>query len=462
MAEPATRTGISRRLVILMAVAGGASVANLYYAQPLLEVIAQSLGVSIEAAGLIVTFTQVGYLFGIVALVPLGDMVERRRYVPRVLVVAAVALTCTALAPSLPVIAIALVVVGVTSVGAQLLIPFAATLARDDERGTVMGIVMSGVLLGVLLARTVSGLLAELGGWRLVYGCAAVLMLTLAVVLSRSLPLHPPSDLDRLPPVVRLGRPARALRAASATPDAALVPRLRGLHDPLDVADVPARDPPFDYSEGAIGLFGLLGIGGAIAAQVAGRSSTAATCTCRRAPSSRRSSRAGGSWRWGGPTSLALGAGIVLLDLGVQGANITSQTMIYAVRPEARSRMTTGYMTAVFLGAATGSALSGSSTTPTAGRACAPWARRSPSWRWASSPRSRRPAPATARRAIAGVRPLSGPHRPATSPDEDAPGADSSMCRSSAQREIDPSSPACEPPSPSPPPCAGAGPRRPR
>jgi len=126
-----------------MAIAGGASVANLYYAQPLLDVIAHSLGVSIEAAGLIVTFTQLGYLFGIVALVPLGDMVERRRYVPRVLVVAAVALTCTAAAPSLPVIAIALVVVGVTSVGAQLLIPFAATLARDDERGTVMGIVMS-------------------------------------------------------------------------------------------------------------------------------------------------------------------------------------------------------------------------------------------------------------------------------------------------------------------------------
>jgi len=96
---------------------------------------------------------QLGYLFGIVALVPLGDMVERRRYVPRVLVVAALALTCTAVAPSLPVIAIALVVVGVTSVGAQLLIPFAATLARDDERGTVMGIVMSGVLLGVLIKR---------------------------------------------------------------------------------------------------------------------------------------------------------------------------------------------------------------------------------------------------------------------------------------------------------------------
>jgi predicted MFS family arabinose efflux permease len=332
-----------------MAVAGGASVANLYYAQPLLDVIARSLGVSIEAAGLIVTFTQLGYLVGIVALVPLGDMVERRRYVPRVLVVAAVALTCTALAPSLPVIAIALVVVGVTSVGAQLLIPFAATLARDDERGTVMGIVMSGVLLGVLLARTVSGLLAELGGWRVVYGCAAVLMLTLAVVLSRSLPLHPPSAWIGYRPL--FGSVARLVRSEPLL-------RRRMLLSFLGFANFTIlwtsltfllSDPPFDYSEGTIGLFGLLGIGGAIAAQVAGKVIdrgyvhvlTGIALILTQAE---------------GALAVLL-IGMVLFDLSQQSSLVCHQNVVLNVTNEARGRATTAQVSSAFVGGAIGSAV---------------------------------------------------------------------------------------------------------
>ncbi len=312
---------------------------------------------SIEAAGLIVTFTQVGYLFGIVALVPLGDMVERRRYVPRVLVVAAVALTCTALAPSLPVIAIALVVVGVTSVGAQLLIPFAATLARDDERGTVMGIVMSGVLLGVLLARTVSGLLAELGGWRLVYGCAAVLMLTLAVVLSRSLPLHPPSAWIGYRPL--FGSVARLVRSEPLL-------RRRMLLSFLGFANFTIlwtsltfllSDPPFDYSEGTIGLFGLLGIGGAIAAQVAGKvidrgyvhvlTGIALTgiLVARLILTQAEGALA------------VLLIGMVLFDLSQQSSLVCHQNVVLNVTNEARGRATTAQVSSAFVGGAIGSAI---------------------------------------------------------------------------------------------------------
>jgi predicted MFS family arabinose efflux permease len=340
-----------------MAIAGGASVANLYYAQPLLDVIAHSLGVSIEAAGLIVTFTQLGYLLGIVALVPLGDMVERRRYVPRVLVVAAVALTCTAAAPSLPVIAIALVVVGVTSVGAQLLIPFAATLARDDERGTVMGIVMSGVLLGVLLARTVSGLLAELGGWRLVYGCAAVLMLTLAVVLSRSLPWHAPSAWIGYRPL--FGSVTRLVRSEPLL-------RRRMLLSFLGFANFTIlwtsltfllSDPPFDYSEGTIGLFGLLGIGGAIAAQVAGKiidrgyvhvlTGIALTgiLVARLILTQAEDALA------------VLLIGMVLFDLSQQSSLVCHQNVVLNVTSEARGRATTAQVSSAFVGGAIGSAI---------------------------------------------------------------------------------------------------------
>jgi predicted MFS family arabinose efflux permease len=351
-----TQQRVSRRLVVLMAVAGGASVANLYYAQPLLDVIADSLGVTKETAGLIVTFTQLGYLGGILALVPLGDMVERRRYVPRVLLVAAVALAATAAAPSLPAIAVALVVVGVTSVGAQLLIPFAATLARDDERGTVMGIVMSGVLLGVLLARTVSGVVAELGGWRLVFGLAAVLMLTLAAVLSRALPWHAPSE--------RTGyRGLLGSVALLVTTEPLL--RRRMLLSFLGFANLTIlwtsltfllSDPPFGYGEGTIGLFGLLGIGGAIAAQVAGKiidrglvhllTGIALTgILVARLVLTQADDSLG-----------ILLAGMVLFDISQQSSLICHQNVVLNLRNEARGRATTAQVSSAFVGGAIGSA----------------------------------------------------------------------------------------------------------
>jgi predicted MFS family arabinose efflux permease len=351
-----TRERVSRRLVVLMAIAGGASVANLYYAQPLLDVIAQSLGVRTETAGLIVTFTQIGYLGGILALVPVGDMVERRRFVPRVLLVAAVALTATAAAPSLPAIAVALVVVGVTSVGAQLLIPFAASLARDDERGTVMGIVMSGVLLGVLLARTVSGLIAQAGGWRLVFAIAAGLMLTLALVLSRALPWHAPSRWTGYGSL--WGSIARLVRSEPLL-------RRRMLLSFLGFANFTIlwtsltfllSDPPFGYQEGTIGLFGLLGVAGATAAQLAGKVidrglvhvltgiALAGILVARLILTQADDSL----------TVLLLG--MVLFDVCQQSSLVCHQNVVLEVRNEARGRATTAQVSSAFVGGTIGSA----------------------------------------------------------------------------------------------------------
>src|SRR3954447_8875024 len=186
---------MSGRLVALLAVACGGTVANLYYAQPLLDTIAHELDVSSGTAGLLVTATQAGYVAGLLFLVPLGDLLQRRTLVSRLLALDALALAMAAAAPAFGVLAAALAVVGISSCAAQILVPFASTLAGEKERGRVVGQVMSGLLLGILLARTVSGVVAEIGGWRAIYALAAVAMLVLAVVLRRALPLsEPPSD----------------------------------------------------------------------------------------------------------------------------------------------------------------------------------------------------------------------------------------------------------------------------
>jgi predicted MFS family arabinose efflux permease len=360
-AEPGPAAGsaggqLSRPLVLLLAVACGAAVANLYYAQPLLGTIASGLGVSSGTTALLVTASQVGYAAGLVLIVPLGDLVNRRRLVSGMLVVTAVGLAGAALAPSLAGLAIALAVVGTTSVVAQILVPFASSLAGEDERGRVVGMVMSGLLIGILLARTFSGLVAQLGGWRLVYGLAAAATVVLAAALRRALP-----DVAPLP------GPAygRLLRSVGTLIAGEPLLRRRMVYGALGMAGFTVvwtslalllSRPPFSYDSAVIGLFGLAGLAGAGSAQFAGR-----------AADSGGARRATGFFLgaillgWG---FLALGrasvpgliAGLVVLDLGVQGQHILNQTLIYELRPEARSRLTTAYMGGNFFAGALASA----------------------------------------------------------------------------------------------------------
>ena len=159
---------MTRTLTLLFAVAGGAAVGNLYYVQPLLAVIATSLHVSSATAGLLVTATQVGYAVGIAAIVPLGDVRNRRRLVPLMMSVSALALALCAAAPTFAVLAVAMVLVGVTTVSGQILTPFAGDLTDDSDRGRVLGIVVSGLLTGILGARIIGGLIAGAAGWRTV------------------------------------------------------------------------------------------------------------------------------------------------------------------------------------------------------------------------------------------------------------------------------------------------------
>jgi predicted MFS family arabinose efflux permease len=348
---------LSRSLVLLMAVACGAAVANIYYAQPLLSTIAHDFSVSDGTAGLMVTASQVGYAAGLVLLVPLGDLLERRRLITRIMLVTALALAATAASPSFILLAAALLVVGLTSVVAQILVPMASMLAAENERGRVVGHVMSGLLVGILVARTASGLIAQAGGWRLVFAVSAGLMLVLCAVLRAALPEVKPTTTLSYPALLRsVGR----LVAEQPTL------RVRMLYGVLGMGQFSVlwttiafllAGSPYHYGDATIGLFGLVGLAGALAAQAAGRLADRG-----------RHHRSTGSffltmavsWVLIGMGSTSLGAlivGIAILDLGIQGAQITNQSVIYRLVPDARSRLTTAYMTAVFASAAVSSAL---------------------------------------------------------------------------------------------------------
>jgi predicted MFS family arabinose efflux permease len=355
--RPSEQAKLPSSLVLLMAVACGAAVANIYYAQPLLSTIAHDFSVSDGTAGLLVTASQVGYAAGLVLLVPLGDLIERRRLITGILLITALALAATAAAPNLTLLAAALLVVGVTSVVAQILVPLASALAAESERGRVVGKVMSGLLVGILVARTASGLLSELGGWRLVFGVSAGMMLVLSLVLHLRLP--------RVRPTTDLSYPA-LLRSVGELVLEQPTLRVRMAYGALQMGQFSVlwttiafllAGHPYNYSDATIGLFGLVGLAGALAAQVAGRM----------ADRGRHHLSTGLffatmliSWAAiaAGKTSLtALIIGIAALDLGVQGAQITSQSVIYKLDPDARSRLTTAYMTTVFASAAVSSAL---------------------------------------------------------------------------------------------------------
>jgi len=183
-----TTQGLSPALILLMSVATGLAVASNYYAQPLLETIARNFSLSASSAGFIVTAAQLGYAVGLLFLVPLGDMFERRAMIVSMTLLAAGGMLITASSQSLSMMILGTALTGLFSVVAQILVPLAATLASPEKRGKVVGTIMSGLLLGILLARTVAGLLAGIGGWRTVYWVASVLMVVMALALWRGLP----------------------------------------------------------------------------------------------------------------------------------------------------------------------------------------------------------------------------------------------------------------------------------
>jgi predicted MFS family arabinose efflux permease len=343
-----------------MAVATGAIVANLYYAQPLLHQIAKSFSVGSAATSLVVTATQVGYAAGLVTVVPLGDLHPRRILVMVVFLVAAGGLVVCATAPSLWLFEVASAATGAASVAGQIMVPFAADLASPERRGRVVARVMTGLLLGILLARTLSGIVAQLAGWRAIYWLSAGMMVVFAFVLRAVLPPEQ-AERERVPYFQLVSSALRLLVDYPAL-------RRRGWYGATCFAGFSVlwtslafvlSAPPYDYSNLVIGLFGLAGVAGVGAANVAGRLADGD----RRRPATLVAAvlvAVSFALLAGGRRELALLVlGIVVLDAGVQGMQIVNQSVIYELVPAARSRVNSAYMTCYFAGGAIGSFATG-------------------------------------------------------------------------------------------------------
>ncbi|WP_312952239.1 MFS transporter [Superficieibacter sp.] len=353
-----TTPGLSPTLIVLMSVATGLAVASNYYVQPLLDTIARAFTLTPGQAGFIVTAAQLGYAAGLLFLVPLGDMFERRRLIVSMTLLAAIGMLITASSQSVAIMILGTALTGLFSVVAQILVPLAATLAAPEKRGKVVGTIMSGLLLGILLARTVAGLLAGLGGWRTVYWVAAALMVLMALALWRGLPKVKQENHLNYPQI--LGSVFTLFLRNKLLRTRALLGCLTFANFSILWTSMAflLASPPFNYSEGVIGLFGLAGAAGALGARPAGGLADKGKSHLTTTAGLILLLLSWGAIWFGHASVIALIIGILVLDLTVQGVHITNQSVIYRVHPDARNRLTAGYMTSYFIGGAAGSLIS--------------------------------------------------------------------------------------------------------
>jgi predicted MFS family arabinose efflux permease len=354
---------ITPGMTLLLATACGMIVANLYYAQTLVGPISRATGLPAQLAGLIVTLTQVGYALGLLFLVPLGDLLENRRLVVTALACSAVALLAASLSTNGAVFLTAALAIGLSSVAAQVLVPFAAHLSREATRGATVGKVVSGLLLGIMLARPVASLIADHANWHVVFAGAAVLMAGLAVVLFKNLPQRRPHAPMPYPQLIGslwhllMGTPVlrrRALYQAGLFGSFSLF---------WTVAPLELTSPEFGLSQTGVAIFALVGMAGAIASPVAGRLADS------------------GHTLFATAAALLLGivgyalllistsphvvslailvAASIILDMAVAASLVLGQRALFALAPEIRSRLNGLFFALTFAGGALGSALGG-------------------------------------------------------------------------------------------------------
>jgi predicted MFS family arabinose efflux permease len=358
--DPAIRTpALGRAIVALFATACGLSVACITFAEPLLDSIADEFGISHAAIGTVTTVTQLGYGTGLLLLVPLGDLVDRRRLIVAHMILASAALLVVAQAPTARVLFVAFAAVGLFAVATQILVAHAALLAGPAERGRVVGLVTSGVITGILIARAISGTLADLLGWRAVYLVASGAMFMVAMMLLASMPSGPR-------PAVELTYP-KLIRSLGTLFVEVPILRVRAVLACLAFASntilwtplvLPLIGEPFSLTRMEVGLFGLAGIAGAIGAAAAGRLADRGY--------GQRITAVGlflmiAAWI---PISLMhatlglLALGALAISFGLQAVHVSNQSLITMTRPDARSRLVAGYMIFYSIGSALGAVAS--------------------------------------------------------------------------------------------------------
>lgn len=355
-AESGNRMPLTRYVTLLFAIACGMSVANIYFAQPLLDELSNEFNMDYSIIGILITVTQIFYALGLLLLVPLGDLLNQRRLIIGQMAISMAALVIVGTASSGTMLFAGLALVGLLAVVTQTIVAFVATIAAPAERGRAVGMVTSGIVIGILLARTISGVLKDLAGWRSVYLVSAALMLLMVYALYKVLPnverkvkTLPYSQL--LKSVLMLFLQERLLRIRAVL--AMLIfTAFSILWTPLVL---PLSAPPLSLSHSAIGAFGLVGVVGALAAAKAGK-------LADRGYGQRTTGIALSllllSWlpiSYTEQSLFALVIGIILLDLAVQAVHVTNQSMIFVLHPQARSRMVAGYMIFYSIGSAAGS-----------------------------------------------------------------------------------------------------------
>lgn len=343
--------------LLLMATACGLCAGANYFNQPLLHSIAIDLGISEARASLTVTMAQVSYALGLLLLVPLGDMLERRRLVLGLMLLAALGMLASGMAHSFTLLAAGTLMTGLFSVAAQVLVPMAASFAAPGASGRAVGLVMSGLLIGILASRSVAGVLSDLGGWNAVYWVGALATAGVALLLRRALPLAQPAQRIGYGAVMR-----SLLTLAREQPRL----RSRALIGGMGFATVSVlfstmalllAGPGYGFGDAQIGLIGLVGVAGALMANMAGRLADRGL--------EQRTTLAGGLLMLAGWGALWLGgtslwwflAGLLIVDAALQAVHISNQNVIYALAPSARSRINAVYMTGYFIGASLGSAV---------------------------------------------------------------------------------------------------------
>jgi len=357
--ETAELQPLSGTLITLMSIAIGVIVANLYYLQPLLHQLTKDFRVSESKATLLLVLIQAGYAAGLAFVVPLGDLIPRRRLAVLIFVLASVVVFAGAAAHSFVLFAALTFFIGLASCGGQVILPLGADMANPAQRGRVIGRLMTGLLMGLLLSRSVSGIIAQAAGWRTVYVAAGVALALMAIMLFRVLPNEP----------VRTPVPYHRLLAGTLGMFVTLpMLRRRSLYGLLIFAAFSAlwttlafhlSAAPFHYDNLVIGLFGLFGAAGVLAANVAGRNADKQR--------SHLTTIVGGALillsfvvlYFGRNVVVLLALGIIMLDAGMQGLQITNQSIIYSLAPDARSRINSAYMVCAFIGAALGSLAAG-------------------------------------------------------------------------------------------------------
>jgi predicted MFS family arabinose efflux permease len=342
-----------------MAVTCGLVVANIYYNQPLLAAIGRTFHKTDSGASLAATATQIGYTLGMLLVVPLGDMLERKRLMLLMLLGAAGAMALAAWAPTFGLLAAASVLIGILSAVPQLLVPMAAHLAPEAERGRIVGRVMSGLLIGILLSRTVSGYVGLHLGWRAMFEIGAGLMVALVALLAWQLPRDQPAFTGTYASLMKslgtLIREQPALRRAALV-GAFLFAAFSVFWTTLAFY---LEGPHFRYGSDVAGFFGLIGAFGALAAPLAGKTADAKGPAYTVGLGVLLALAAYAVLGFGGGYVAGLVVGVIVLDVGVQSAHISNQSLIFSLVPEARSRLNTVYMTGYFTGGSVGSVLGG-------------------------------------------------------------------------------------------------------